>query len=244
MIELVNVTKKYGSYLALNNVSFTLPTGKIIGLVGENGSGKTTMLKLIAGLLTPNAGNLTYEGRPITRRIASDIAYMSDTDSFFPYFTVQQLFDFYDSQFMDFDLIKAKEIARFLNISLDSRLKNLSKGNRGRAKIAATLGREASYYLLDEPFSGLDPMVREDIAKGLIRFTNTETQTVFLSTHELKDVEPLLDEIVVLRRGKIIAHEEVDEIRTEYGVDATSWMVSLFREGHSDGSDTGKKAGR
>jgi len=156
---------------------------------------------------------------------------MPDADLFYPYFTVNQLFDFYDSQFVDFDLIKAKEIAQFLTISLDSKIKNLSKGNRGRVKIAATLGREAHYYLLDEPFSGLDPMVRDDIAKGLIRFTDTERQTVLMSTHELKEVEPLLDEIVVLREGRIIAHEAVDEIRDTYGKDATSWMVSLFREG-------------
>lgn len=230
MIELANVSKKYGGRRALAGVSLTLPKGKIIGLVGENGSGKTTMLKLIAGLLTPDEGKVTYEGRPVTRRIASDIAYMPDTDLFYPYFTVAQLFEFYDSQFTDFDLLKANEIAQFLNVSLDSKIKHLSKGNRGRVKIAVTLGREASYYLLDEPFSGLDPMVREDIAKGLIRFTDTETQTVLMSTHELKDVEPLLDEIVVLRSGQIIAREAVDDIRNEYGMDATSWMVSLFRE--------------
>ncbi|MBO1914034.1 ATP-binding cassette domain-containing protein, partial [Microvirga sp. 3-52] len=114
--------------------------------------------------------------------IASEIAYMPDTDLFYPYFTVEQLFDFYATQFEDFHLIKAKEIAQFLNVSLDSKIKNLSKGNRGRVKIAVTLGREASYYLLDEPFSGLDPMVRDDIAKGLIRFTDTERQTILMST--------------------------------------------------------------
>ena len=156
---------------------------------------------------------------------------MPDADLFYPYFTVNQLFDFYESQFTDFNPTKAKEIAQFLNLSLDSKIKNLSKGNRGRVKIAVTLGREADYYLLDEPFSGLDPMVRDDIAKGLIRFTDPERQTIILSTHELKEVEPLLDEIVVLRGGRIIAHEAVDEIRDTYGKDATSWMVSLFREG-------------
>ena len=129
---------------ALEDVTLTIPQGKIIGLVGENGSGKTTLLKLIAGLLTPNSGTATFNGQPITRRIATDIAYMPDTDLFYPYFTVEQLFDFYDSQFVDFDLIKAKEIAQFLNMSLDSKIKSLSKGNRGRVKIAVTLGREAT----------------------------------------------------------------------------------------------------
>ncbi|MFS0575660.1 ABC transporter ATP-binding protein [Sporosarcina sp. 179-K 3D1 HS] len=232
MIELKNVSKKYGGRRALDGMTLALPTGKIIGLVGENGSGKTTLLKLVAGLLTPNSGSAEYNGEKITRKIAASVAYMPDADLFYPYLTVEQLFDFYESQFSDFNPIKAKEMAEFLNIGLDAKIKNLSKGNRGRVKIAATLAREADYYLLDEPFSGLDPMVREDIAKGLIRFTDTERQTIVLSTHELKEVEPLLDEIVVLRGGRLLAHEAIDEIRDVHGMDATTWMVSLFREGN------------
>ena len=159
---------------ALEGLTLSLPQGKIIGLVGENGSGKTTLLKLIAGLVTPDSGSATFNGSHITRKVATNIAYMPDADLFYPYFTVGQLIDFYESQFTDFNPAKAKEIAQFLNLSLDSKIKNLSKGNRGRVKIAVTLGREADYYLLDEPFSGLDPMVRDDIAKGLIRFTDPE----------------------------------------------------------------------
>ena len=229
MIELNRIVKKYGSKRALNDVTLSIPRGKVIGLVGENGSGKSTLLKIIAGLLTPKSGSSTIDGQPITRRVASRVAYMSDTDEFYTYFTVQQLIDFYESQFEDFDVVKAKEIVQFLNVSLTSRIKSLSKGNRGRVKIAVTLAREADVYLLDEPFSGLDPMVRDDIAKGLIRFTDTERQTVIMSTHEIREVEPLLDEIIVMRGGQVIAHEAVDEIRDLYGMDATSWMVSLFK---------------
>lgn len=229
MIELNHVVKKYGAKRALNGVTLSIPTGKVIGLVGENGSGKSTLLKVIAGLSSVSSGTVTYEGTPVTRTIASDLAYMSDTDMFYPYFTVRQLMDYYDSQFADFDLIKAKELMDFLKVPHEVRMKNLSKGNRGRVKIAVTLAREAKIYLLDEPFSGLDPMVRDDIAKGLIRFTDPERQTVILSTHEIREVEPLLDEIIVMRGGQIIAYETIDEIRDVHGVDATSWMVSLFR---------------
>lgn len=232
MLELTHITKKYGRRCAVEDMTLSLPPGKMIGLVGENGSGKTTLLKLMAGLLTPNEGTATFEGKKITRLVASDIAYMTDADMIYPYMTVQQLFEFYASQFKDFNMTKAKEIAQFLNLQLDAKLKQLSKGNRGRAKIAATLGREATYYLLDEPFSGLDPMVRNDIMKGLIRFTDTDWQTVILSTHELKEVEPLLDEIIVLKGSRMIAHEAVDVIRDKYGMDAAAWMVSLFREGN------------
>ncbi|WP_301110098.1 ABC transporter ATP-binding protein [Sporosarcina sp.] len=229
MIKLQAVSKRYGFKQALDSVTLSLPAGKIIGLVGENGSGKTTLLKLLAGLLSPNSGVAALDGQAITRRVAATVAYMPDTDLFYPYFTVRQLFEFYDSQFEDFQMKKAEEILEFLNLSLDTKISTLSKGNRGRVKIAVTLGREADYYLLDEPFSGLDPMVREDIAKGLIRFTDTERQTIVMSTHELKEVEPLLDELIVLKGGQVLAHKTIDEIRDDYGMDATAWMVSLFR---------------
>ncbi|WP_313236519.1 ABC transporter ATP-binding protein [Sporosarcina ureae] len=230
MIELQGVSKYYRSKRALNGVSLTLPRGKVIGLVGENGSGKTTMLKMLAGILIPTTGFAILDNNKITRRVASSVAYMPDTDLFYPYFTVKQLFEFYDSQYEDFNMKKAQEIAEYLVISLDAKISTLSKGNRGRVKIAATLGRDAAYYLLDEPFSGLDPMVREDIARGLIRFTDTEWQTILLSTHEIKEVEPLLDELIVLKEGQVLAHKEIDEIRDKYGIDATAWMISLFRE--------------
>lgn len=230
MIELKHIVKKYGSKRALQDVTVSIPRGKVIGLVGENGSGKSTLLKMMAGLLTPNSGSAMFDDQPITRRIASHVAYMSDTDDFYTYFNVQQLINFYVSQFEDFDIVKAKEILQFLNVSLNSRIKSLSKGNRGRVKIAVTLAREADVYLLDEPFSGLDPMVRDDIAKGLIRYTDQERQTIIMSTHEIREVEPLLDEILVMRGGRMIAHEAVDEIRDFYGIDATSWMVSLFKD--------------
>lgn len=230
MIELQQVAKSYGRTTAIESLSLELPIGKVIGIIGENGSGKTTLLKLIAGLITPTSGRATYDGESVMRKIARDVAYMPDVDQFFPYFTVQQLFSYYESQFEDFQMMKAKELAQFLHVSLDAKMKDLSKGNRGRAKIAATLGRDATYYVLDEPFSGLDPMVRADITKGLIQFTDLERQTLILSTHEIKETEPLLDEVVVVQGGKMIAQEAVDVIRDEYGVDTTNWMVAMFQK--------------
>lgn len=231
MIELRQLTKKFGNRYSLEDVTLEIPKGKIIGLVGENGSGKTTLLKVIAGLLTPDTGEALIHEEMITRKAASQIAYMADTDLYYPYFTVGQLFDFYETQFEDFDLIKAKEIAQYLEIALDVKMKNLSKGSRGRAKIAVRLGRSVDYYLLDEPFSGLDPMVRTAIAKGLIRFVDPTSQTILLSTHEIKEVEPLLDELIVLKDGRVLAREAIDDIRDGYGMDATSWMVLLFEKG-------------
>jgi len=234
MIRLERITKTYGGKKALNSVDLTLDKGKMIGLVGENGSGKTTLMKVIAGLITPSGGKAEVDGIPVTRKIASKIAFMPDIDLFYPYFTVDELFRFYESQYEDFNYDKANIVAQFLNVDRNSQLKKLSKGNRGRAKMAATFGREADYYLLDEPFSGFDPMVRSDIIKGMIQFTDP-SQTVFLSTHEIREAEPLLDEIVLLSGGQIVAHKELEAIREQDGMDAVAWMTKIIKEGESVG---------
>ncbi|WP_205854547.1 ATP-binding cassette domain-containing protein [Planococcus halotolerans] len=146
-------------------------------------------------------------------------------------FIVRLLFSYYKSQFADFNETKAKEVLDFLEVPLSSKMKNLSKGMRGRAKLAATLGRESRYYLMDEPFSGLDPMVRSDLIKGLIRFTDLERQTLILSTHEIREVEILLDELVLLKGGKVLAHRHLDEIHGETGMDTVEWMTKETKAG-------------
>ncbi|GGA30417.1 ABC transporter ATP-binding protein [Psychrobacillus lasiicapitis] len=238
MIALEQVEKNYGKKQALKGVNLIIPPGKIIGLVGENGSGKSTLLKIIAGLTTPSSGTIQVNGIKATRSIASKVAYMPDADVFYPIFSVEKLFRFYETQFEDFNYSKACIVAQYLNIPLEAKLKTLSKGNRGRAKMAATLGREASYYLLDEPFSGFDPLVREDIIKGMIQFTDPETQTVLMSTHEIKEAEPLLDAIILLNHGKILAYEEVETIRDQFRMDSITWMTKLIKEGDLSGNET------
>lgn len=238
MIAIENMEKNYGKHKALIGINLIIPPGKIIGLVGENGSGKSTLLKIIAGLTTPSSGTIQVNGFKVTRRITSKVAYMPDADLFYPFFSVEKLFRFYETQFEDFNYSKACIVAQYLNVPLEAKLKTLSKGNRGRAKMAATLGREASYYLLDEPFSGFDPLVREDIIKGMIQFTDPETQTVLMSTHEIKEAEPLLDAIILLNHGEILAYEEVETIRDQYRMDAITWMTKLIKEGDLSGNET------
>lgn len=238
MIELRHVSKKFSKNVALSEISLSISRGKVIGLAGENGSGKSTLLKLMAGLLKPSSGTVHFNGVHLSRKSSASISYLPDVDLFYPNFTVDQLFHFYQTQFEDFSYSKACSVAEFLDVHIKDKLKDLSKGNRGRAKMAATLGREASYYLMDEPFAGFDPMVRQDIIKGLIQFTDPATQTIFLSTHEIREVEPLLDEIIILKQGQIIAHEKIEDIRDKFGKDTSTWMMSLYRKGDENGTAT------
>ncbi|WP_374967189.1 ATP-binding cassette domain-containing protein [Lysinibacillus sp. RS5] len=231
MLQLSNVSFRYMKKPILQDVSFSIPVGRIIGLVGENGSGKSTLLKVLAGLLRPSSGEVLLNGTPVTRRSADKIAYLPDIDLFFDFYTGEQLFQHYASQFEDFSYDKACIVAEFLNVDKNMKLRQLSKGNRGRMKMAATLGREVPFYLMDEPFSGLDPIVREQLIKGLIQFTDIENQTILLSTHELYEVEPILDQIILLQNGSIIAHEEVETIRDVTNKDAVQWMKTYYKKG-------------
>jgi len=230
MIELHEASVKYGKRQAISNITMTVERGKFIGLIGSNGSGKTTLLKMMGGLLTPDSGRAELSGEPMTRSAVKRVAYMADTEDFFTYLNTKQLFDYYESQFPDFDRVKAINVADFLRVPMDEKLKHLSKGSKGRAKIAATFGREADFYLLDEPFSGLDPMVRREIAQGLIQYADPDRQTVVMSTHEIQEAEPLFDQLFVLCDGELIAENTVDGIRDEYNMDTTSWLVSLFNK--------------
>ncbi|KOP80323.1 spermidine/putrescine ABC transporter ATP-binding protein [Lysinibacillus sp. FJAT-14745] len=231
MLQLSNVSFRYMKKPILQDVSFSFPVGQIIGLVGENGSGKSTLLKVLAGLLRPSSGEVSLNGTPVTRRSADKIAYLPDIDLFFDFYTGEQLFQHYASQFEDFSYDKACIVAEFLQVDKNMKLRHLSKGNRGRMKMAATLGREVPFYLMDEPFSGLDPIVREQLIKGLIQFTDIENQTILLSTHELYEVEPILDQIILLQNGSIIAHEEVETIRDVSNKDAVQWMKAYYKKG-------------
>src|SRR6185437_14776442 len=139
MIQLTNVTKKYLKRTALKDISLTVPLGKIIGVVGENGSGKSTLLKLISGLSLPSSGSVTVNGEKANRRTGKVVSYSSELGTFYPIFTVREAMRFQASQFTDFNLAKAEEIMKLMQLDPYMKIKALSKGNRGRLHIVLTL---------------------------------------------------------------------------------------------------------
>lgn len=225
---LQNVSYKYIFKKVLDDISFTVPKGQIIGIIGENGCGKSTLLRLMAGVLTPTEGNITFEGQTLNRRMAKIISFQSDIDLFYEHYKGKDLFTFYNEQFNDFSIEKAYEIASFLNANIDEKLKNLSKGNRAKVKITVALARNAKLYLFDEPFSGLDPLARQELMKALIHFIDLERCSVVLSTHEVSEIEQMLDQLILLKDGKLHAMEHLENIRDERGEDAVQWMKSLY----------------
>lgn len=234
MIEFNHVTKKYRSQAALNDFSLSLPAGKIIGLVGENGSGKSTALKLISGLISPTKGSVTVDGEVATRRISSKVSYLSELDAYYTFYTVAETVSYYASLYSDFNQSKAGEILDYMKLDPSKKVKDLSKGNRGRLKIAVTLAREVPVILMDEPLSGLDPMVRDSIVKGLLSFMDFEKQTLIITTHEIKEIEPILDTVVLIKDGVLLKMEDVEELRIEQHVSIVEWMKQVYQDGGID----------
>ena len=224
IVRFQNVSKKYPGQLALQDVSFQLPPGKIIGIVGPNGSGKSTSLKLMSGLLRPNQGQVFINGQPTSRRISKEVAYLSELDEFYSFFTVGETLQFNRDLYEDFNWQKAQEMLAFMQLDPTKRVKELSKGNRGRLKIILTLARTAPLLLMDEPLSGLDPLARENIIKSLISYIDSEEQTVIMTTHEVAEVEPLLDLVVAIQGGQVLKIAEVEEIRSQQNKSLVEWM--------------------
>ncbi|MED2971959.1 ABC transporter ATP-binding protein [Fictibacillus sp. B-59209] len=228
MIEFKNVTKKYRNHRAVDNLSLSLPQGKIIGIVGENGSGKSTTMKLISGLIRPSKGSVSVDGEEVSRNISRKVSYLSELDTYYSFYTVGETIDYYASIYSDFNRSKAEEILDYMKLDRSKKVKNLSKGNRGRLKITVTLAREVPVILMDEPLSGLDPMVRDSIVKGLLSFVDFETQTIIITTHEIKEIEPILDLVVLIKDGRVLRMEEVEEIRIHQNVSIVEWMKKEY----------------
>nr|WP_295969631.1 ABC transporter ATP-binding protein [uncultured Bacillus sp.] len=230
MIVFDCVSKKYGRDIALNQVTFKLESGKIIGLLGPNGSGKSTTLKLIAGLVHSSSGTVRVNGKKAGRRIANEVVYLSELDMFYEPFTIKDMVRYTQSQFPDFDRGRAEELLTFMSLDPSKKMKQLSKGHRSRLKLALALARKAPVILLDEPFSGLDPIVRESIVKGLISFVDFDHQTVVIATHEIAEIEPLLDEVLLVKDGVMVGQRDVEQLRAEEGLSVLEWMKKTFKE--------------
>ena len=225
IIECNNLTHYYGKRLIYENLSFTVPKGRILGLLGKNGTGKTTTIKLLNGLLQPTAGTVTIDGMQPGRGTHSIVSYLPDRACLDENMKVADIIDFFSDFYRDFDRVKATEMLNTLNLSSLSRLKALSKGNREKVQLILTMSRRAQLYILDEPIAGVDPAARDYILNTILA-NYSEDASVLLSTHLIADIERVLDEVVFLKEGSMVLHEGVDTIREEHGKS----VDMLFRE--------------
>jgi ABC-2 type transport system ATP-binding protein len=228
MIEFKNVSKSFGSTVALNDVSLVFPRGKIIGLFGPNGAGKSTSIKLIMGLNRPDRGEVRVDGEnPQNKK--QDMAYLPEIDHLYPWMNIAQAADFTRTFYADWDEAKYRELIKFLNLQEDMKISKISKGQRAKTKLLLTVSRRAPYLLMDEPLSGIDILTREEIINTLIRDFREGEQTIIISTHEIAEVESLVDEVIFLDRGKVKISGNAEDLRVEKNMSLVELMKEAFR---------------
>lgn len=225
ILECKKLSKNYSGHQALKGIDLSLKPGRIIGLLGPNGSGKTTLIKLAAGLLQPTSGELLIDGEKPGTSTKSKIAYLPDREFLPDYMNVGQLLDFYGDFFDDLNMDKANAMLKSLDIPHSMRLKKMSKGTKEKVQLILTMSRDAKIYMLDEPIAGVDPAARDYILKTII--TNyCPDSLVLICTHLIADIESVLDEVVFIKEGSIVLHENADQLREEKGKN----IDGLFRE--------------
>ena len=225
LLEVNHITKSYVNNIVLDDVTFSIPKGKIIGLLGPNGSGKTTLIKLLNDLLKADFGTIKVEGLDLGVETKKLISYLPDKNYLNNNMTVLELLNYFKDFYEDFRIDKAKELISKLGLDLNQKLKTMSKGTKEKVQLILVMSRKAKLYILDEPIGGIDPAARDYIINTIL--TNfSDDASLLISTHLISDLEKVLDEVIFLKNGKVIRSGSTDEIRKE-----TKMSINdLFRE--------------
>lgn len=230
ILECKNITKSYKKYNpVLKELNLSIPSGKIVGLLGPNGCGKSTLIKLICGLLQPDSGEITVGGLPVGENSKALISYLPERTYFNNWMKVSQLVTYFEEFYSDFDKARAYKLLSDLNINPNAKLKTLSKGTKEKVQLILVMSRNAKLYLLDEPIAGVDPAAREYILSTIVSNYNPDA-SIIITTHLITDVEQVLDDFVFLGfGGTILRSGNAEETRNEYGKSLDALFKEVFR---------------
>lgn len=206
------LTKDYDGHVVLNNISFDIPAGKIVGLLGPNGCGKTTLLKILTGLIHDYTGVVKVGGKSIGITSKSHVAYLPDSTYFPGRFRTIDCINYYADFFADFDKMKAIQFAGDFGLDLNQRVKTMSKGMQEKLQLLVVMSRSADIYVLDEPLGGVDPAARSVIL-DIIMSNYKENSTVILSTHLVNDLEQSFDHVLMLGKGSVLVNTGISTLR-------------------------------
>ena len=225
MLETNHVTKKFLNTTALDDVSFTIAPGKIYALLGPNGSGKTTWMKIAASLSKPTSGEVLYEDEPVGVKSRKYIAYMSTESYFYDWMSVQDVRSWFADFFDGFDPSRFDNLLEKMHLPADKKLKNLSSGMLAKLKTAGVLSRHAKVYLLDEPLNGIDLLSRDAIMNTIISAAQPDTAIV-ISSHLVEELEQYVTDAIFIHNGHLIKTVDTEDVRSE---DHDS-LADLYRE--------------
>lgn len=230
MLECRNITKKYGSKVAVNSINMQIEPGRIYALLGPNGSGKTTLMKMAVGLIKPTSGDFYYKDEKIGVHSRKEIAYMSTEPYFYPWMTALDAGKYYRDFFEDFSMEKYEQLLSRMQLDQNMKVKTLSSGMIAKLKIAVTMARQAKIYLLDEPLNGIDLLARDEIMTSIIEAASEDTAIV-LSSHLVDELEKVIDTAFFVKDGHLVKTCHVEDLRITEGKS----IVDEYREIYGQG---------
>ncbi len=232
MLESREITKKFGRKTAVDHVTLRLEPGKIYAMLGPNGSGKTTWMKMAAGLVKPTSGEMLYKGEPIGVESRREIAYMSTEPYFYSWMTAKDVGKYYEDFFEDFSMERYQQLLQSMELTEDLKTKVLSSGMMAKLKIAVTMARKAKVILLDEPLNGIDLMARDQIMRAVVESAAPDV-ALMLSSHLVDELERVVDSAIFMKESHLIEVSDVEKLRIRQGKS----IVDRYREIYGNGGE-------
>ncbi|MBD5494010.1 MAG: ABC transporter ATP-binding protein [Lachnospiraceae bacterium] len=230
LLELNDLCKRYpgmGSYMSVFHMSLIVPRGRIIGLLGPNGCGKTTLIKMINGLLAPTSGSVLINGMNPCAETKKVISYLPERTYLDNSMKVFQMVEYFADFYEDFSKEKAYQMLGALGINMEARLKTLSKGTKEKVQLILVMSRNAELYILDEPIAGVDPAARDYILRTIVTNYNPGS-TIILSTHLISDIENILNDVIFMKNGSIMLYTSAESIRRQTGKSLDAYFREVY----------------
>ena len=225
MLQCENVMKKYGGKAAVSNITTNIVPGKIYALLGSNGSGKTTFMKMVAGLVKPTSGMITYEGQSIGVESKKHIAYMPTESFYYGYMSCKDAGKFYKDFYEDFDENKYYQLLKEMNLDPEQKVSKMSSGMTAKAKLALTLSRNSKIIMLDEPLNGIDIIAREKVIDTVLKNASPDN-AIIMSSHLVDELEKIIDYAIFIRHGEVVVQGDAEELRMQHGRS----IVDMYKE--------------
>ncbi|MCR4787227.1 MAG: ABC transporter ATP-binding protein [Lachnospiraceae bacterium] len=234
MLESIEITKKFVGKTAVDNISMKLESGHIYALLGPNGSGKTTWMKMVTGLIKPTSGYIMYNGAPIGIPSRREIAYMATEPYFYDWMTIADVGKYYQDFFEDFSMEKYHTLLGRMELDTKMKTKNLSSGMMAKLKVAVTMARNAKVFLLDEPLNGIDLIARDEVMQAAIENAAPDNMLI-ISSHLVEELESVVDSAIFIKDAKLAGIYNIEELRQNEGVSLADKYREVF--GHAVGGE-------
>lgn len=228
LIKCINLNKSFGKKQVLENINLTISEGKIIGLLGKNGMGKTTLIKLLNDLLVPSSGEILINGKHVGVESKKIISYLPEQNYLDESMTVKQTLKYFKDFYDNFDINKAQKLIKDLNLDEEQLVSHMSKGMKEKLQLILTMSKWAKIYILDEPLGGVDPATRDYILDTILTNFN-DGASVIISTHLISDIEKILDEVIFIDKGKIVLTSDADKLRNKEKTSIDELFRRMFK---------------